>query len=131
MTGQRVGFRDLENFARQLLQYARSNGVDTSWFKRDTVGALWELLEELPRYAFSKRWRNVEMFTAESGTPWDETHRADRIYLRTEGYAFDRRSLAALPIDREAWDYSFFRGNAGAWFLLRAWVHYLKHAAFE
>jgi hypothetical protein len=98
MTGQRVGFRDLENFARQLLQYARSNGVDTSWFKRDTVGALWELLEELPRYAFSKRWRNVEMFTAESGTPWD---------------------------------YSFFRGNAGAWFLLRAWVHYLKHAAFE
>jgi hypothetical protein len=128
--GQQLSQRDLEGFARRLLPYLRSRGVESSWLKATTPGELWELLGDLPNYAYRKGWRRVEKFTAETGVPWDETHRADRVYLQTEGYVFSRRSLSELPIDNRAWDVYFFGGNTGAWFLLRMWVHYLKHATW-
>ncbi len=124
----RVGQRDLEDFARKLLPYLRSRRVDTSWFTRSTVSDLWELLgSDLPRYAHAKRWHCIEMFTAETAVPWDETYQTDKAYLRIEGYVFSRGSLAQLPTDPEAWDNRFF-GDVGTWFLLRMWVYYLKHA---
>lgn len=125
----RVSQRDLETFARRLLPYLRGKSIDTSWFTRSTVSDLWELLGcDLPRYAHAKRWHRIEMFTAETARPWEETYQADKAYLRTEGYVFNRSSIAGLPIDPEAWDAHFFGGNHGMWFLLRMWVYYLKHA---
>jgi hypothetical protein len=128
--GQYVSQHDLEVFAQRLLPYLRSRGVDASWFKRTTVTELWDLLGDLPTYAYRKGWSRIEKFTAETLTPWDQTYRADRAYLQTEGYVLGRRSFANLPIDNRAWDAYFFGGNTGAWFLLRMWVHYLKHATW-
>jgi len=128
--GQWVGQHDLDSFAKRLIPYLRNRGVDVSWFKRTTVGELWDLLSDLPNYAHRKGWRQTEKYTAETNVPWSETYREDRMYLRIEGYVFGRRDLANLPIDPKAWDHSFFGGDDGAWFLLRMWIHYLKHATW-
>ena len=131
MGGQQLSQRDLEDFARRLLQYAQGRqDVDISWFTRTTVGDLWELLGDLPPYAFRKGWGKIEKFTAKSLTPWDETYRAGKAYLQVEGYVFGRQSIANLPTDNRKWDGYFFGGNHGAWLLLQAWAHYLRHSTW-
>lgn len=118
-----VGRSDLTEFAFKMSETYPDHAY---YCTPEVARQLWEVLtERLPNYARAQGWPVVRMYTAETHVyHYDIT--AQNAFLMAEGWRFERRYLARLPVDDlSAWDYGLFDRQEAPWYLLRAWVFYL------
>lgn len=118
-----VGRSDLAEFAFKMSETYPEHAY---YCTPGVIHQLWEVLtERLPNYARTQGWAVTRMYTADSHVYHYEMT-VQNAFLMIEGWRFERRYLAGLPVDDlSAWDYGLFDRQEEPWYLLRAWVFYL------